>query len=104
MPKFRSDAHDFFIVLPNLNYGQDDLEYVEENTAQKTTEKATEKTTEKILHILAKNPNITSKEMAKLLGLTDDGVDWNLRKLKDEGLIQRVGGRKQGHWEIIINK
>jgi predicted HTH transcriptional regulator len=86
----------FFIVLPNLNYGQKGSEYEEELT--------TEKTTEKILHLLAKNPNITSKEMAKLIGLTDDGVDWNLRKLKDAGLIQRVGGRKQGYWEIIKNK
>ncbi len=66
MPKFTSDTHDFFIILHNLNYGQDRLEYVEEKTAQKTTEK--------ILHLLAKNPNITSKEMAKLLGLSDDGV------------------------------
>jgi hypothetical protein len=47
IPKFRSDAHEFFIVLPNLNYGQNGVEYMEESPTQKTSEKATQKATQK---------------------------------------------------------
>lgn len=28
MPNIRSDAHNFFIVLPNLNYERKDVEYI----------------------------------------------------------------------------
>jgi len=33
--KFRSDTHNFFIVLPNLNYGQEGVEYIEDNDSKK---------------------------------------------------------------------
>jgi len=35
MPTFRSDAHNFFILLPNLNYGISESEYVDVNDLDK---------------------------------------------------------------------
>ena len=35
MPKFRSAAHDFFIVLHNLNYGQEGVEYMDDKDSEK---------------------------------------------------------------------
>jgi len=60
-----------------------------------------EKTVEKILALIKENPNITQKELAAKTGLTRRGVEWNLKKLKDDGVIERVGSDKSGHWEII---
>lgn len=71
-----------------------------ENTTQKTTENATEKTTEKIIRILKERPYATAGQLAEELGLTIDGVDYNIRKLKKQGRIVRIGGDKGGHWEI----
>lgn len=54
MPKFRSYTHDFFIVLPNLNYGQEGVVYMEDKTTQKdenTTQK-TYRSSEDFLKIL----------------------------------------------------
>lgn len=71
-----------------------------QKTTQKTTENATEKTTEKIIRILKERPYATAGQLAEELGLTIDGVDYNIRKLKKQGRIVRIGGDKGGHWEI----
>ena len=71
-----------------------------ENATEKTTENATEKTTEKIIRILKERPYTTAGQLAEELGLTVDGVDYNIRKLKKQGRIVRIGGDKGGHWEI----
>lgn len=65
-----------------------------------TTENATEKTTEKIIRILKDRPYTTAGQLAEELGLTIDGVDYNIRKLKRQGRIVRIGGDKGGHWEV----
>ena len=66
---------------------------------RKTREKTVEKTREKILELIAKNKDITQKDIAEEVGLTIKGVEWNLKKLKEKGLIRRVGSDKGGHWE-----
>jgi len=60
-----------------------------------------EKTVEKILDAIKNNPKITQNELAKITGLTRRGIEWNLAKLKEKGIIKRVGPAKGGHWEII---
>lgn len=69
-------------------------------TTENTTQKTTEKTTEKIIKILKERPYATAGQLAEELGLTIDGVDYNIRKLKKQGRIVRIGGDKGGHWEI----
>ena len=67
---------------------------------EKTTQK-TEKTTQKILDIIKDNPRVTRKELAELVGMTADGIKWNLEKLKKIGKIRRIGPDKGGKWDII---
>ena len=43
-----------------------------------------EKTTEKIVRLMKSNPYITNKELAEVCGITEDGVYWNIRKIKKE--------------------
>jgi len=63
--------------------------------------KTTQKTTQKILDVLVKNPSATRAELASAMGLSPDGVKWNLDKLKKSGKIRRVGPDRGGHWEIV---
>lgn len=80
-------------------------------TTQKTTQKATRKTTrklsqnqEKILAYLKQSPTASRKELTILIeGLTEDGVKYNLQRLKTLGLIQREGADNGGHWRVIDN-
>ena len=57
------------------------------------------KTRVKILELIKENPNITNQELAEKLELTVKGVEWQIKKLKAQGFLQRIGGAKGGHWE-----
>lgn len=61
----------------------------------------TQKTTQKIVEQMRSNPTISIKELAELCGLTRDGINYNIRKLKNKGIIKRIGPDKGGHWEVI---
>jgi ATP-dependent DNA helicase RecG len=68
---------------------------------QKTTQKIPQKTTQKILAVLRRNPSASRREIAEALGsLTEDGVKYQLGKLKSAGIIQRIGPAKGGHWHV----
>jgi len=38
--------------------------------------------------------------MAQEIGISDRAVKYNLSTLKANGIIQRIGADKGGHWEI----
>jgi ATP-dependent DNA helicase RecG len=39
--------------------------------------------------------------MRELLGLSQGGIEYQIRNLKQDGIIKRVGGDRGGHWEIL---
>jgi len=71
-----------------------------EKSVGKTVGETVGKTVGKLLGIIMENPKITREEMALKTGLSTRGVEYNLNKLKEEGLIKRIGPAKGGHWEI----
>jgi ATP-dependent DNA helicase RecG len=73
----------------------------EEKTGDKAREEPREKTREKILSLIRVNPGISMETMALSLGLTRKGVEWQIRNLKQAGILRRVGSRKRGHWEML---
>ena len=54
-----------------------------------------------ILEMLRVNPEATQAQLQNATGLSRSGVEKKLRKLKDERLIVRRGGRRYGAWEIL---
>ena len=44
----------------------------------------------------------TTKEIMKKLKITDNQVKYYIKKLKDDGKIERVGTNRKGSWKIII--
>ena len=64
-------------------------------------EKSKEKSKEKIMRFISENPQITTNQLAELANLSVAGVEKNLRQLKEQNLIRRVGPDKGGHWEVI---
>ena len=64
------------------------------------SEKTSEKTTEKILSIIKNNPSITYRELAEVLAMTEDGIHWSVKQLRKQGLLHRIGGRKEGYWQV----
>ena len=66
-----------------------------------TTTETPASTTETIYKLICKNPKITAKKIASACGITEDGVAYQIRKLKKAGRITRVGGsRNGGEWKV----
>ncbi len=57
-------------------------------------------TTQKIIDLIKINPQITRKELSKEIGMSEDGIKYNLNKLVREGKLKRIGPDKGGHWEV----
>ncbi len=79
-------------------------EVVDIDGGQKTTQKTTQKLSdvqERVVAYLAEAPKASRKELADNIGLTEDGVKYHLNKLKEMGVIQRIGPDKGGHWEVL---
>ncbi len=64
-------------------------------------EKTTQKATQKIIEFIRGNPKITRNELAEKIGITPNGIKYNLDKLKKEGKIRRIGPAKGGYWQVI---
>ena len=75
--------------------------FMRKNANVDAINETTEKTTEKILAAIQRNPYVTTKELATLCGITEDGIYYNTKKLRSKGILRRVGGDKGGHWEIL---
>jgi predicted HTH transcriptional regulator len=68
---------------------------------KETRVKTRMKTGVKILSAIRANNMITREELAQSLAMTIKGVDWQIAKLKQEGVLKRIGPDKGGHWEIL---
>ena len=55
----------------------------------------------KIIDLIKENPKITRNELASILNITSDGVKYNLKKLVDNKILERIGPDNGGYWKII---
>jgi len=53
-----------------------------------------------ILLIIQKNNKIGYRDVAKEIGINDSAVKKHMNKLKELGVLKRVGGTR-GHWEVL---
>jgi len=51
--------------------------------------------------LVSKNPQITTAELAKSIGISQKGIDWQINRMKKEGVLERSGPAKGGHWKVI---
>ena len=74
-------------------------------TEDHTTQTEIPRTTtvqEQIVEELKKDPNLSRKELAKIItSVTEDGIKYHLKKLQEKGFLRRVGANFGGHWEIL---
>lgn len=54
----------------------------------------------KIIIEIRKNKNITQRELSAKVGINDKNIRNNIAKLKQKGLLERIGPDKGGHWEV----
>ena len=103
----KKNQEEYYKVIDNCNKAGNSTKFIEfmlemiDATIDETANNATQETTqEKILKLIKDNPSITQTQMATALGLTRDGISYNIKQLKDNGIIERTGATKNGMWII----
>ena len=56
-------------------------------------------TQEKILAEMKVNPKVSGAKLAKKLDVSTTAIEKNIKQLREDGLIKRIGGTR-GHWEV----
>jgi ATP-dependent DNA helicase RecG len=79
---------------PEYKYTFASVQVVFYKTPQKSTR-------EKILELMIVDNTITISKISEKLGIGRDTINEHIAKLKKENKLTRVGGRKDGYWEVI---
>ncbi len=110
---FRTEKDDFVVAFYrnlrekwNTKDSADEIDnkQVSGNTTKKLPrnyQETTKKKSEIIKDILRDNPSMSISDVAKMIGLTPDGVRYHIDKMKKAGEIQRVGGDRGGTWKVL---
>ena len=107
----KKNQDEYYKVIDTCNKAGNSTEFIEfmlkmindtiDETSKITTQEITQETTqEKILKLIKENPNITQTQMATALDLTRDGISYNIKQMKENNIIERVGATKNGKWII----
>lgn len=88
------------IEIDNDIHGKEFKVTIWRNSTQKSTQENKNSTQESIIQALKENPKANRKELAEIIGLSEDGIKKQLAKLKKEGRIERIGSTKAGHWKV----
>ncbi|HIE27872.1 TPA: winged helix-turn-helix transcriptional regulator [Candidatus Poribacteria bacterium] len=94
-PVMEVDENWFTIIFKRPELEKESFEGREKSTPQKTTQK--------ILGVIKENPNITRKELASIIGISEDGIKYHIANLKSMGVLERIGPDKGGYWRIVDN-
>ena len=86
-PKFEGNQHSFILTFYSRLY---------QNVPVKLNE--TEKS---ILKLIEEKNEITHKEIAEILEITEKTARRNTQNLREKGLLERIGSDKTGYWKII---
>ena len=96
---------DIFKIIVPLDEGNR-----EEHTTQsvtQTTQSVTQTTQSKendpeknIMELIEQNPFLSQKQMAEKLNLNKNTLKYYIKKMKEKGVIERVGTNRKGKWIV----
>ena len=87
-PTFRSDRYQFTVIMPNLNYGTQDVPQVIPQDHLDV----------QIVELMRANDKISTESIAKTLGVSSKTIK---RRIKEMDNVRYIGSGYSGHWEII---
>ena len=93
----------------SLSSSEESIETVDFSSEKSTgssekTSNSSEKTSnssEKILELIKQDPKISAAGIAMEIGISSRGVEKQIKKLREAGIIKRNGADKGGYWEIV---
>lgn len=103
-PVLNNERNDFLVTFYNGEYPEllpEKLKNVTRNVTTNVTEKL-ENTERKILELLKEKPEMTQEELSKIIKVAPMTIKRNTTKLKEKGILERVGSTKKGYWKINL--
>ena len=106
-PQYEESCGGVVTIIPRRNQMEgtvsgNDSESNQKNVAVNVAEELTERQKE-ILSLVKEDCTITSQKISQKNKVTARTIIEDMNKLQSLGILRRVGGRKTGHWEVIIN-
>jgi len=49
------------------------------------------------------NKKITQQLLSGIVGISPKNIRNNMQKLKENGILKRMGSKKDGYWEVIVS-
>ena len=79
------------------------------SVTRRVTDRVTDKVTDnldeksmKVLRLLIEDPGYTATKLSDKLSLSRKTISLCIKKLRDGGLIERVGSDRKGYWKILV--
>lgn len=88
-PEFKELSGGFLIVVSKTIIKESSISQTDLN-----------ENSQKVLNLIRNNSRITTSELSLSIEISDSAVDKIIKKLKDSGLLERRGSRKDGYWVI----
>ena len=98
LPEFETDNERNYLIVtirPHEAFKRDDGINDGINDAAKRQKQ--------IINAIIENPNITTKQLVELTGIAIATIERDIRILKNNGVIKRIGSKKSGYWEFKGN-
>jgi fido (protein-threonine AMPylation protein) len=55
-----------------------------------------------VLRLIASNPRVTQKALSELTGKSERTIKRRMTDLQEKGYLRRVNGKRNGHWELLV--
>ena len=94
------EGKEFRVIIMRKGDTQISTQRISKST-QTSTQRAIGNTQRRILDILRENPKMSRRELSIVIGVSEDAIKKQLAKLKEGGLIERVGADYGGHWKVF---
>jgi ATP-dependent DNA helicase RecG len=82
------------------NYGTYDLANKNQNMVN-NYKIPLSKIQQEIINIIMEIPNVTQSDIAKRLKVSRQSIATNMKELKENNVIERIGANKKGYWKIL---
>ena len=100
-PILRSTEQSFVVTLKNLSYGKISTPIGDDVGVENDDDNGIESKINKIIHAISVDPGATQKRLAEVTGLSIRTISREIKKLRDAGVIRRIGSDRSGYWERL---
>lgn len=92
-PFFLSDRYQFTVIMPNLNYGVENIDI--------SDVKSDVNLWNQIKKAIGENPKVTQRELVSKLGVSFRQIQQNMAEMVSVGEISRIGSNRSGYWKVL---